>query len=90
MLNWLVQVLRTVNRRDIVPKVPGLSKDELQGRYVGNNDGENGGSFQLLNGFDVSDPKKGLKEAQQKVAQRLRERAMGFGTKVYQNIEKTK
>ena len=85
-----MQVLRTVNRRDIVPKVPGLSKDELDGRYVGNNDGANGGSFQLLDGFDVSDPKKGLRDAKQKVAQRLRDRAMGFGTTVYKNIEKTK
>ena len=64
-----LQVLRTVNRRDIVPKVPGLSKDEVEGRYVTNNDGEDGGSFKMLNGFDVKDPMKGLKDAREQAMQ---------------------
>ncbi|KAK9833046.1 hypothetical protein WJX74_005398 [Apatococcus lobatus] len=43
-----VKVLRCVNVRDIVPKVPGISKDELKGLPVEENGLEVFSSLKLL------------------------------------------
>ena len=45
---WLSQVLRTVNFRDVVPKVPGISEDELEGKTIEDDGSEYLGSLKAV------------------------------------------